>query len=328
MDAAALSQFHSNLKRWYAAHGRRDLPWRTTRDPYAIYISEVMLQQTQVATVLARYYHPFLQRFPTLSALAAASRDEVMKAWQGLGYYSRAANLHNAAIQSKGTLPRTVEGLLALPGIGRNTAHAVAAFAYQLPVAVMEANVARVLCRIHAMRTPTPALLWEKAAELLDHAHVFDYNQAMMDIGAMVCRKRDPLCSECPASAICQGKNAPAEFPAPKPKKVPPVRHHAIVVWQNQRGEYHATARRSRFLGGLYRFDERPASQPPAHGATLLGHVRQQYSHFTLEADIYLARKSARSRTGWHRPEALERLPLSMAEQKILTLLKAHGHWA
>ncbi|MBY0354265.1 MAG: hypothetical protein K2Q12_00885, partial [Rickettsiales bacterium] len=140
---------HQTIHDWYAAHGRHSLPWRLTRDPYAIYVSEIMLQQTQVATVLTRFYHPFLARFPTLQSLADASQEEVLKAWEGLGYYSRARNLHQAAKICAPTLPTTVEGLLELPGIGRNTAHAIAAFAYHQPVAVMEANVKRVLHRLH-----------------------------------------------------------------------------------------------------------------------------------------------------------------------------------
>ncbi len=314
----SVKKFHKNLHLWYASHGRRDLPWRNTQDPYAIYISEVMLQQTQVVTVQERFYAPFLERFPSLEALAKAQQQQVMSAWQGLGYYSRARNLHEAAKSSKGRLPKTVEELMALPGIGRNTAHAVAAFAYHQPVAIMEANVKRVLCRIFAMENPSADALWEKAAQLLDHKNPFDYNQAMMDIGAMVCKKRAPLCGECPAAIICMGKTAPELYPAAKAKKTVPVRKKNIMVMQNADGKYFATKRTSKFLGGLYHFVE--TDDPPSHKTTLLGHVTQQYSHFTLDANIYL-QPSEGSGKEWYSLAQLSRLPFSMAEKKILELL-------
>src|SRR5262249_10913239 len=153
--------------------------------------------------VLERYYFPFLERFPTLAHLAKAERDNVLRAWQGLGYYNRAANLHEAAKKCAPALPKDVASLMELPGIGRNTAHAIAAFAYRQPVAVMEANVRRVLARIFAMEQLVENDLWEKAHALLDSAASFDYNQAMMDIGAMICTKRAPHCTECPAQVIC-----------------------------------------------------------------------------------------------------------------------------
>ena len=182
LKQAQLRGFHKRLHTWYAAHGRHDLPWRNTRDPYHIWVSEVMLQQTQVKTVLERYYAPFLQRFPTIESLARAPREEVMKAWEGLGYYSRAGNLQKAAqevmngewwvVNSENTPPLTTHysQLTRLPGIGKNTAHALLAFAYHQPVAVMEANVKRVLCRVFALTAPSDAQLWELAQALVDPA--------------------------------------------------------------------------------------------------------------------------------------------------------------
>jgi len=320
--------FHRSLHQWYAAHGRKHLPWRNTVDPYAIYISETMLQQTQVKTVLERFYFPFLDRFPTLAALAKAQKDEVLQLWQGLGYYNRALNLHEAAKRAGKALPQTVEGLLALPGIGRNTAHAVAAFAYRQPVAVMEANVRRVLCRIFALARPTEIELWEKAGELLDRESPFDYNQAMMDIGATICTKRAPRCAECPASSICKGQSAPQDYPAMKAKKQVPVRRKKIAVLQNMRGEYYAVPRKSRFLQGLYHFVETEAESltfgNQSHQLTksrMVGGVRQQYSHFTLDAEVFLIQNISGSGKHWYRRAALEELPFSMAERKIIELI-------
>jgi A/G-specific adenine glycosylase len=347
VKSAALKSFHTRLHEWYAQHGRKDLPWRKTRDPYAIYISEIMLQQTQVATVLERYYFPFLKRFPTLSALASAPQDAVLSAWQGLGYYNRAINLHKAAKACGGMLPDTVEALHSLPGVGRNTAHAVAAFAYHQPLAVMEANVKRVLSRIFALSAPREEELWEKAHALLDRRTPFDYNQAMMDIGATICRKRAPLCSECPANGICAGKATPESYPAPKAKKTVPVRQKHIYVLQNDEGKYFATLRKTRFLNGLYHFVEidsssrrKPGSSkapwarhstiraadaahwiPASTGMTYVDRICQQYSHFTLEAEVYLVEIKSSEGKHWYSLPQLKKLPVSMAEKKILALL-------
>lgn len=314
MNVAA---FHRHLRAWYVKHGRKDLPWRNTDDAYAIYVSEIMLQQTQVKTVRERYYSPFLRRFPTIASLAKAKREEVLKAWQGLGYYSRAIHLHEAAKQCRRELPKTVDGLMALPGVGRNTAQAIAAFAHRQPVPVMEANVKRVISRIFALTRPNAAELWEKADALLDARHPFDYNQAMMDIGAMVCTRRAPKCGICPAAAICKGKSTPESYPAAMKKAAVPVRKKYIVVRQNAKGEYYAAPRKTRFLHGLYHFIEQ--DKPPTR-MKHLGHIRQSYSHFTLEADVYLAKAKGGGKY-WHGTVKLKKLPFSMAEHKILRLL-------
>jgi A/G-specific adenine glycosylase len=280
-----------------------------------------MLQQTQVKTVRERFYFPFLNKFPTLKSLAESPQQDVLKAWQGLGYYNRAANLHKSARLCKGRLPRTIDGLIALPGIGRNTAHAVAAFAYRQPVAVMEANLRRVLSRIFALENPSEAELWEKAQTLLDKRDPFDYNQAMMDIGSDVCTKRAPDCPVCPANSMCLGQASPESYPAPKQKKSVPIRKKNILVRRNRKGEFYATPRQGKFLNGLYHFVEIDGSLPPSKGQHL-GAVRQQYSHFTLEAEIYLEPANSSGRD-WHSLAQLKKLPMSMAEQKVLKLLSS-----
>lgn len=333
---AALSAFHSGLHRWYATHGRHDLPWRNTDDAYAIYISEVMLQQTQVQTVLARFYHPFLHRFPTLQALADAPREAVMKQWEGLGYYSRAANLHKAAQRAAPQLPRDVEGLMALPGIGRNTAHAVAAFAHHQPVPVMEANVKRVLCRIFALENPSPDTLWEYAFRLLDTAQPFDYNQAMMDIGATVCTKRAPSCDVCPASDFCAGKAEPYRYPAAKVKKTTPVRKSRIVVWSDASARIYLSPRDTTFLGGLYGFAEYPAEAQTVSfmnraydlqkAGIYLGEVSQTYSHFRAVAEVWQIDVDAQEQDkGWYSLTHIQNLALSGIDHKIVSLVKSSG---
>lgn len=167
-----LAPMHRQILEWYHQNGRKALPWRNTGNPYHIYVSEVMLQQTQVKTVLERYYFPFIKRFPTLKALGNAPLDDVLKMWEGLGYYTRAKHLHQTARQIS-KMPETIEALMKLPGIGKNTAHAIAAFAFKQPVPVMEANVKRILCRIHKLKTPSEKQLWEHAYALIDKKKSF-----------------------------------------------------------------------------------------------------------------------------------------------------------
>lgn len=322
---AALHTAHNALQRWYNAHGRRNLPWRNTTDPYAIWVSEVMLQQTQVKTVLDRYYAPFLKRFPSIQMLADAPRDALMKRWEGLGYYSRANNLQRAAQlcveQHNGQLPRDMAGLLALPGIGINTAHALMAFAYHAPVAVMEANVKRVLCRLFALTAPSDTQLWALAQSLVDTKHPFDFNQAMMDIGAIVCTKRSPLCPTCPLSGICEGKHSPDVYPAQKASKIIPVREKVIVAWKNEAGLYHIAPRQSRFLNGLYGFDEYESAP---NGITIIGDVEQTYSHFQLKASVAIGHAAGHNR-GEYRPlHEIASLPLSRADAKVLRLIEIY----
>jgi A/G-specific adenine glycosylase len=320
---------HHRLRHWYGLHGRSSLPWRNTTDAYAIYISEVMLQQTQVQTVLARYYVPFLSRFPTLQALADAPLEEVLKIWEGLGYYSRARNLHHAAQTSAPALPTTIEELMQLKGIGKNTAHAIATFAYHQPVAVMEANVKRVIHRVTASTTLTDSQLWEIANAWVDKADPFTYNQAMMDIGATICTPRTPQCLLCPLSNICKGKDDPLLYPSPKAKKITPVRHADIIVALSE-GRYYLSPRTSQFLGGLYGFPEYSENiklegyaMPSPTTLPLLGHITQTYSHFQLHADIYLWHfPHAQRGNSWYDITEITALPLSRADSKVLALLR------
>ncbi len=323
---ADFADFHRRLHQWYRRHGRQDLPWRNTDDPYTIYVSEILLQQTQVKTVLERFYYPFLKKFPTLEALAVADEQAVLKAWQGLGYYNRALNLHRAAKRTAPRLPEDYEGLMALPGIGRNTAHAILAFAYHQPVPVLEANVKRVVHRIFGLREAKPAALWQYARSLVDDRQPFHYNQAMMDLGAMVCTPTMPACAVCPANAICQGRRAPHDYPTPKQAKRVPVRHKRIIILYDAQGRVYLTPRRSRFLNGLYGFVEEACAQdaPAAGKLERLGEVSQTYSHFRLEAEIIAERAPsvppAEGRGGWFTPDEAEQLPLSRADEKVLRL--------
>ena len=307
---------HAKIRRWYKAYGRKDLPWRNTQDPYPIYISEIMLQQTQVSTVLARYYAPFLKKFPTLAALAKAPEQEVLKSWEGLGYYQRARNLHKAAKIAAPTVPNTLEALLALPGIGQNTAHAILALAYHKPVPVLEANVKRVLARFYA----SPVANWEQAEQLLDRKHPFIYNQAMMDIGAMVCTPQNPKCIECPLESGCKGKANPSLYLAKKQTKKVPVIEKNILVATDSGGHIALIKQeKGRLLSGLYGF---PQMDKKTTGE-IIGQVVQHYSHFTLKADVLLQKKKAGGSI-WYSKSQIAKLPLSRLDQKVLKILIDH----
>jgi A/G-specific adenine glycosylase len=215
LDPVQVRQFRRRLLRWYARHGR-DLPWRHTRDPYRILVSEVMLQQTQVERVLD-YYPRFLRQYPTIEALARASEFQVREAWDGLGYYARARNLHRTARRVAdahgGRLPDDSEAIQRLPGIGRYTAGAVLSFAYQKDAAILDTNAARVLSRVFAVRRRQPKSrlwrrLWQLAEAVTPRGDAGPFNQAIMDLGAVICRARSPQCPTCPVKACCRAVKA------------------------------------------------------------------------------------------------------------------------
>jgi A/G-specific adenine glycosylase len=225
------------LARWYAA-SKRDLPWRRTDDPYAITVSELMLQQTQVITVIP-YYERWLKRFPTWPALAEAKESEVIKVWEGLGYYRRARNLHALAktVVKAGGMPRTAEGLLALPGFGPYTTAAVGSIAFGLPLAVVDGNVIRVLARVLALKDDvsqpqTRAKLQDVADEFLDRADPSSHNQAVMELGATVCVPRKPMCLICPLRDDCRGRDRAEEFPVKsRDAQIKRTEVVAVIAW-------------------------------------------------------------------------------------------------
>lgn len=315
---------HKNIQEWYKTHGRLDLPWRTTSDPYHIYLSEVMLQQTQVKTVLERYYFPFLKKFPTLKVLGDANLDDVLKMWEGLGYYNRAKNLHRTAgfLTQEGqarsiapTLPSDIDELIKLPGIGKNTAHAVATFAYKKPVPIMEANVKRILCRLHKLKTPTDKELWEIAYDLVDTKNPFDYNQAMMDIGSSLCTPKNPDCVVCPLSDICQGKDEPTLYPTKKKRVVPTREQNIMVSVYNDR--LSLTQRTSKFLHGLWGFGD---TEVPLYASEYIGEVTHAYTHFKLVCKVYVYYEIDKEHSDYFSIEDIQKLAISKVDEKIVKL--------
>jgi A/G-specific adenine glycosylase len=232
--------FSDRVVAWQRRHGRHDLPWQRTRDPYLIWLSEVMLQQTQVATVIP-YFDRFVGRFPDVRTLAAAALDDVMAAWAGLGYYSRARNLHRCAgevvARHGGEFPRTTAALAELPGIGRSTAAAIAAFAYGERAAILDGNVKRVFARHfgiegHPGAMSTERAMWHLAEAQLPVAGVESYTQGLMDLGATVCVRRRPRCDDCPVSATCVARTVGrvGELPAPRPARSRPLRTATLAL--------------------------------------------------------------------------------------------------
>lgn len=307
-----------SLLTWYGLNGRHDLPWRTTDNPYHIYISEIMLQQTQVKTVLERFYFPFLEAFPTLADVASSDLDDVLKKWEGLGYYTRAKNLHHAARQCNGILPSNAHDLMQLSGIGRSTAHAIAAFAYREPLPILDANVKRILHRYFALSERNDKKLWEYAYRLFDAVHPFEYNQAMMDVGATVCLSKKPLCNLCPFEPHCLGKSNPLSYPAPKVKTIKPIRYRTIIIHQKE-DRYALKQRSDKFLHGLWGFYETIEKSYAKH----LGYITQHYSHFTLEADVYLnVEEIEEEGFEWFTLEEITQLSLSRADHKVIDFIK------
>jgi len=257
-----VAEFARKLVRWQRRYGRHGLPWQNTRDPYRVWLSEIMLQQTQVAAVVP-YYERFLARFPDVGTLAVATEDEVLRLWSGLGYYARGRNLRNAArlIANRGSFPDTLEGLRALPGIGRSTAAAIAVFAFGRSAAILDGNVKRVLARRFGVEGEQAQ--WELAAHQLPARSVEVYTQALMDLGATVCTRARPACERCPVAKDCVAlrEGRVAELPAPRKRKPLPLRHATWLVLQH-RGSVLLERRPSPGIwGGLWVFPEGPSER-------------------------------------------------------------------
>ena len=261
------SGFADEIVRWQQIHGRNSLPWQNTRDPYRVWLSEIMLQQTQVATVLD-YYARFLQRFPSVSDLAAAEQDEVLGLWSGLGYYSRARNLHRCAQDvmalHAGQFPRSAQQLQALPGIGRSTAAAIASFCFGERIAILDGNVKRVLTRVLGFsadlaQVANERALWSQATELLPHQNLPQtmprYTQGLMDLGATICTGRQPKCLLCPVQTLCRGLagGEPEKYPV-KTRKLKRSSQALSLLWaQKPDGSVWLEKRpASGIWGGLY----------------------------------------------------------------------------
>lgn len=342
--------FSDRLLAWFDDHGRKDLPWQRHASPYRVWVSEVMLQQTQVATVIP-YYQRFMEHFPDVMALADAPLDEVLHLWTGLGYYARARNLHRAARvirdEYRGEFPCDIAAVQTLPGIGRSTAAAVLALASGQRHAILDGNVKRVLTRFHAIdgwpgRTEVEQRLWALAERHTPAQHVANYTQAIMDLGATLCTRASPGCGRCPLSEDCAARRQDrvADFPASKPRKTLPVRDTVMLMLRNASGEVLLVQRPPEGLwGGLWIFPECPVDEdvgqwcerrlachisPPEIWSAL----RHTFSHFHLDITPVHARMDTASavmegaNAVWYNLASPPALGLAAPVQRLLLQLK------
>jgi len=347
--------FADHVLAWYAQHGRKHLPWQQDPTPYRVWVSEIMLQQTQVSTVIP-YYERFMARFPDVITLADAPLDTVLKHWEGLGYYSRARNLHKAARtirdQYQGEFPRTIDTVEALPGIGRSTAGAILSLACGQAHAILDGNVKRVLARFHAVagypgQSAVLKQLWHHAEQHLPTQNNTAYTQAMMDLGATLCTRKKPACLLCPLHADCQARRQgnPHDYPAPKPQKALPEKQTVALLLRNATGDIALEQRPPTGIwGGLWSFPEFRDTESalaslkvqPKSTQTLATQIHT-FSHYRLhlqpllvdlddhtEDDVATTGVMDAQRWLWYNGE--ENFPggLSSAAQRLLKTLKEH----
>jgi A/G-specific adenine glycosylase len=340
-------RFAASIIAWQRAHGRHDLPWQRTRDPYRIWLSEIMLQQTQVAAAIP-YYERFLERFPDVHALAAARVEDVLRLWSGLGYYARARNLHRAAREvagaHAGAFPSAARELEGLPGVGRSTAAAIAALAFGERAAILDGNVKRVLARRFGVQgwpgtAPVQAQLWTLAEQLLPARGIEAYTQGLMDLGATLCTRTRPRCDACPVAKACVARQSgdPGRFPAPRPPRVAPTKA-AIWLVVRHRGALALESRPpSGLWGGLWTFPELEGSTLEAYCRARFGTVaasiqrlprlEHAFTHFRLRVRPILCElpsEAPRRRKGglrWLTREAAVRGPVPAPVRRLLRAL-------
>lgn len=342
------------LLAWYDRHGRHDLPWKGGVDPYRIWLSEIMLQQTRVQTVIP-YFERFVAAFPDVAALAAADEDRVLGLWTGLGYYARARNLHRAAREildtHAGRFPEDVEALAALPGIGRSTAGAVASMAFGVRAPILDGNVKRVLTRVAGIEgwpgeRVVEKRLWALAESWTPTERVADYTQAIMDLGATVCTPKRPLCERCPLADRCvaRAEGRVVAIPAPRPKRTLPERATRMLLLQDPGGRVLLTRRAAPGIwGGLWCFPELDVAadpacvvaellQLPADGVPALtewGTVRHTFTHYRLTITPLhgvLARVADNVRDeghDWFAPAETGHVGLAAPVKRLLDVLRA-----
>lgn len=297
--------FSQAVLNWYQSHGRKNLPWQRKPSAYRVWVSEIMLQQTQVSTVIP-YYENFMRSFPNIEGLALADEDKVLHHWTGLGYYARARNLHKTAKiihqKNQGVFPNTIEELIELPGIGRSTAGAILALAEDRYAVILDGNVKRVLCRYHCVKgwpdqSDTQRQLWELAERHTPKNNCRPYTQAMMDLGATLCTRTKPSCSVCPLQQSCEAflTQQTTEFPQKKIKKKLPVKSIQMIILHNKSGKKVLLQKRppQGIWGGLWSFPEIPENDDISNFLQKYGFVindqamqwndiRHTFSHFHL----------------------------------------------
>jgi A/G-specific adenine glycosylase len=343
--------FHERLLDWYDIHGRKDLPWQHDISPYHVWLSEIMLQQTQVSTVIP-YYLRFITQYGDITSLASAKLDDILALWAGLGYYARARNLHKAANilvrQHKAEMPFSIDELIALPGIGRSTAGAIMALAHQQKHPILDGNVKRVLARYTAIsgwpgKKPVEQKLWKIAESLLPEKRITHYTQAQMDLGATICKRNKPLCLQCPLHEDCKAfqLGTPELFPTSKPKKEIPSRQSHWLIAQSNNGKILLEQRPNNGIwGGLWSFPEfdcpinlvsfsqekLKVNPEEIQHQTSISHV---FTHFKLDITPYLVHSSDNYQKidnnkifGWYTIRDALQLGIPAPVKAFLTLLE------
>jgi len=339
-----------SLREWYQTQGRY-LPWRETSDPYKIWVAEIMLQQTQVKTVIP-YYYRWLETFPDIFTLAESSLQTVLKQWEGLGYYARARNLHRAAQvivnDYNGIFPQQLADVLHLPGIGRTTAGGVLSAAFNQPLSILDGNVKRVLARLIALDTPPKKAinqLWKLSDQLLDQNHPRDYNQALMDLGATLCTPKQPSCLLCPWRDYCQAfqHNRQTEIPMRTPSSPLPHKQIGVAVIWNQQGEILIDRRlQEGLLGGLWEFPGGKIEAQETIPACIEREIKEElgitvevgdhlitinhaYTHFRVTLHVHHCRYLSGDpqpiecdEIRWVKPEKLSEFPFPKANTRII----------
>ncbi|GKT12865.1 MAG: A/G-specific adenine glycosylase [Thiomicrorhabdus sp.] len=292
-----MSQFSKKLLEWFDQHGRHDLPWQQQINPYRVWVSEIMLQQTQVKTVIP-YYERFMASFPTVKDLAQASQDAVLGHWAGLGYYARGRNLHKSACiianEFNGIFPTSFDDILALPGIGRSTAGAILSIALEQRYAILDGNVKRVLSRHLALegwpsRKDNELILWQEAEERTPQNRFNDYTQAIMDLGATICTRSKPKCEACPVASECQAKlvDRVKDFPVSKPKKPKSIKKAFFLILENEQGGVLLQKRPQKGIwGGLWSFPEFECRESCLEGLKSL-ETQTNAEHSLIEWDSF-----------------------------------------
>jgi len=337
-------KIQTKLLRWFEKN-KRDLPWRRTRDPYAIWVSEIMLQQTQVATVIP-YYKKFLKSFPTVRHLAKSDLSKVLKVWEGMGYYSRARNLHRASQivlnHFHGKIPDTLRDLLSLPGIGRSTAGAILSFAFHKEAPILDGNAKRVFSRLFAVsgnpgQRKTEGLLWKISESLIPKGFSNPFNQALMDLGSMLCTPKDPQCPRCPLHRFCKGRASgePERFPTKRLKRSVPHRESISVVIKKDGKVLLNQRPPAGLLGGLWDFPNwriegkgrlrlrlrnyiKKEMEMDIEVKELIGVFHQTYSHFNLTLQVFNCQHlNGKGKGKWVPIQNLNLLPMSRIHRKI-----------
>jgi len=350
-----MTQFSDRILQWYARHGR-DLPWRNHPDPYAVWVSEIMLQQTRVEAVIP-YFKRWMVRFPGVRELASASEQVVLSLWEGLGYYSRARNLYKAARivveEYEGELPHDLVLLRKLPGIGRYTAGAIASMAFGLDVPTLDGNLRRVFARVFNVTEPADAppgeeILWALAEKHLPKGHAGDYNQSLMDLGASLCLPRNPACLLCPLSELCKARALGIHEQRPVLKPRAGVPHHIVTAAVLQRGGKILLAKRPSkgLLGGLWEFPGGKVEKGESLEACLVREIQEElgaeirvgepfgvyqhaFTHFRITLHAFLSELTAgeprpveAAELAWVLPVELGNYPMGKVDRQIARLLQ------